>query len=57
MTCAWEDLRGAKQLGAGLGRPAESVQKDGALLVKVPGGLDKTMPVCIKAAFQKTKDS
>jgi alpha-L-fucosidase len=33
------------------GRPAEFVQKDGALLVNLPGGLDKTMPVCIKAAF------
>jgi len=33
------------------GRPAEFVQKDGALLVRLPAGLDTTMPVCIKAAF------
>jgi alpha-L-fucosidase len=33
------------------GRPAEFVQKDGALLVKLPGGLDTAMPACIKAAF------
>jgi alpha-L-fucosidase len=33
------------------GRPAQFVQKDGALLVGLPDGLDKTMPVCIKAAF------
>ncbi len=33
------------------GRPAEFLQKDGALLVGLPGGLDRTVPVCIKAAF------
>ena len=35
-------------------RPAEFEQKDGALLVTLPAGLDKTMPVCIKATV-KTK--
>jgi len=33
-------------------RPAEFEQKDGALLVTLPGGLDKTMPVCIKATVK-----
>jgi len=33
------------------GCPADFEQKDGALLVKLPGGLDDTMPVCIKAVF------
>jgi hypothetical protein len=32
------------------GRRAEFEQKDGALLVTLPAGLDKNMPVCIKAS-------
>ena len=32
------------------GRPAEFEQRDGALLVRLPSGLDGTMPVCIRAA-------
>lgn len=32
-------------------RPAQFVQKDGALLVQLPKGIDPTLPVCIKAAF------
>lgn len=35
------------------GHPTDFEQKDGALFVKLPGGLDKTMPVCIKAAFAR----
>ena len=31
------------------GRPAEFEQKDGALMVRLPAGLDKGMPACIKA--------
>lgn len=31
------------------GIPTQFEQKDGALLVKLPAGLNKTMPVCIKA--------
>jgi hypothetical protein len=38
------------------GRPVEFVQKDGALLVGLPGGIDRTMPVCIKAAFKAMPD-
>ena len=34
------------------GRPTEFEQKDGALLVRLPAGLDKGMPVCIKATVQ-----
>jgi alpha-L-fucosidase len=34
------------------GRPAEFEQKDGALLVRLPAGLDKSIPVCIKAVLQ-----
>jgi hypothetical protein len=34
------------------GRPAEFEQKDCALLVRLPAGLDKSMPVCIKAVLQ-----
>jgi alpha-L-fucosidase len=33
------------------GRRAEFVQKDGALLVRLHEGLDRSMPVCIRAAF------
>jgi alpha-L-fucosidase len=33
------------------GRPAEFVQKEGALLVQLPQGTDPTLPACIKAAF------
>jgi alpha-L-fucosidase len=33
------------------GQPTEFEQKDGALLVRLPAGLDRTMPVCIKGAF------
>ncbi len=33
------------------GRSVEFQQKDGALLVNLPEGLDDSMPVCIKAAF------
>ena len=33
------------------GSPADFEQKDGALLVKLPAGLNETMPVCIKAVF------
>lgn len=33
------------------GYPAEFEQKDGALLVKLPRGLDNTMPACIKAVY------
>jgi alpha-L-fucosidase len=32
-------------------RSVEFQQRDGALLVNLPGKLDKTMPVCIKAEF------
>ncbi len=31
------------------GRTAEYEQRDGALLVRLPAGLDKSMPVCIRA--------
>jgi alpha-L-fucosidase len=34
------------------GRPTEFEQKDGALLVRLPIGLDKDMPACIKATVQ-----
>jgi len=33
------------------GRPAEFEQKDGALLVSLTAGIDKSMPVCIKAVL------
>ena len=33
------------------GRPAEFEQKDGALLVSLTSGIDKSMPVCIKAVL------
>ncbi len=33
------------------GCPAEFEQKEGALLVKLPAGLNESMPVCIKAVF------
>lgn len=35
------------------GRPVDFEQKDGALFVKLPGGLDKTIPVCVKAVFAR----
>ena len=35
------------------GRPTVFEQKDGALLVRIPGGLDKGMPICIKAMVDK----
>ncbi len=34
------------------GRPAAFTQKDGALLVELPTGLDRTMPVCLKATLK-----
>ena len=35
------------------GIKAEYVQKDGALIVRLPGGLPEDMPICIKASSQK----
>lgn len=34
------------------GRPAEFDQKDGALWVRLPAGLDKGMPICIKTVLR-----
>jgi len=34
-------------------RPTVFEQKDGALLVRIPSGLDKGMPICIKAMVDK----
>lgn len=35
------------------GMTAEFEQRDGALLVRLPAGIDRTMPVCIKAVIKK----
>ena len=37
-------------------RPTEFEQKDGALLVRLPAGLDEGMPACIKAMIQDKQD-
>ncbi len=34
------------------GRPAAFTQKDGALLAELPAGLDRAMPVCLKATLK-----